>query len=196
MNIIKYDIAKRIDCSLLINNYLYMATKLDGVVKLCVRNALSPSVNQIESSAINVDKINEMSSSMGRIYCAIDSTTYICLTTDTSFSAFSYINKPVGVNESSIELVSDANNVGYVYLLTPGNEVGENAKIIKYEKQSDSINLVYVEIIDLSTLNNAQKIDIDIDGNIYVLSDLETATPKLTKVVYSVTWSFTTYNLV
>ena len=195
MNIIKYDIDKRIDFSLIISSYLYMATELSGIIKICARNIINPSVNIMESSAINVDKINEMTciASVGVIYCAIDSDDYICLTTDTSFLAFVYIDKPIGVIESSVGLVEDFT---HVYVLTPGNEVGENSKIIKYEKQTGTLNLVYVETINLSTLNNAQKIDKDSEGNIYVLSDLNTATPKLTKVVYSGTWSFTTYNLV
>ena len=139
----------------------------------------------------NVDIVGDEITSLWQdtlyVYGSLDDDTNIGVRfLKTSPNSFSYYTIHSGINEKAIDLITDAT---YVYFLTPGIISGENAKIVKYNKTS----LAYVETIDLTTVFNAKKIDIDRSGNLYVLSD--TNPVILTKVSYSGGWSFTSYTL-
>ncbi len=105
----------------------------------------------------------------------------------TSPNSFSYYAKPVGITEEAIDVIVGTT---YIYFLIPGNESGVNSKIVKYNKTS----LAYIETIDLPTVFNSKKLDIDQLNNLWILSD--TNPIILTKVFFSGTWQYTSYTLV
>ena len=73
---------------------------------------------------------------------------------------------PSGVNEAPVDIAVDSIN-SKVYFLTPGNESGEVAKIIKCNNVG-----IYEETIELSEsgtiINNAKSITVDSNGDIWV----------------------------
>jgi len=139
----------------------------------------------------NIDVVGDEITSLWQdtlyIYGSLDDTTNIGVKfLKTSPNGFSYYVKQSGINEEAVDVIVDAT---YVYFLTPGTISGENAKICKYNKTS----LAFVETIDLTTVFNANKIDIDRSGNLWVLT--ATNPVILTKVYYSGGWSYTSYTL-
>ena len=141
------------------------------------------------SISVTADEIKSIIEDSTYLYLSIDYSTNIgAKITKSSPSSISYFVTQSGINEESVDLIDDAT---YVYFLTPGIASGENAKICKYNKSTRA----FVETIDLTTVTNAKKLDIDNAGVLWVQSDLDTSVPKLTKVEYSGSWSFTTYNL-
>ena len=136
---------------------------------------------------ITADEIKFMQQDSTYLYLAIDdSTNSGAKVTKSNPSTITYFTKQAGITEASVDLCLDAT---YVYFLTPGVASGINSKIVKYNKSTRA----YVETIDLTTVNNAKKIDIDTDGSLWITS--ETDPVKLTKAIYSGSWSFTTYTL-
>ena len=103
---------------------------------------------------------------------------------------YTYIIKPVDVDEQAIDLVIDNS---YLNLLIPGEYSGLNAKIIRYNKS----NLSYIETIELLKsgyiIKNAKKIDIDNMGVMWVISEVDPII--FVKIYYDNGWDFTSYEL-
>jgi len=117
----------------------------------------------------------------------VDDVTYLgAKVTKDNPSEISYFIIAGGINEKSIDLINDST---YIYFLTPGIETGENSKIVKYNK----ISRVYVETIDLVTVFNAKKIDIDGSGNIFVVTDNDPI--ELVKVWFDSFWQYQIFTL-
>ena len=130
-----------------------------------------------------VDEITRMKIVSNYLYCAVNDSVYLGLVYSTSnpLSLYCTIDRPVGINEETIDITYDAS---YVYFLTAGEASGENAKVVKYSKATGSpLVCTYVETIDLNSpiINNASGITIDSDGNIWVVTN-ETQS-KLIKII-------------
>jgi hypothetical protein len=139
---------------------------------------------------VTVSEITNLLDDSTYIYFSCDSEVYCAgrISKINPLTTYKYVAVPAGIIEKTIDLVYDST---YIYLLTPGVASGTNAKIIKLNKTT----LAYIETINLSDVNNAAHIDIDVDGNLWILSNLVTTTPVITKVYYSGTWQYTNYTL-
>lgn len=173
--------------TLIDDNYIWIA--FDGIDN--ISTIYKSSVFNPNTIFWNVDVVADEITSLWQdtlyVYGSLDDDTNIGVKfLKTSPNTFSYYVKQSGINEEAIDVIVDAT---YIYFLTPGTISGENAKICKYNKTS----LAFVETIDLTTVFNANKIDIDRSGNLWVLSD--TNPVILTKVYYSGSWLFTSYTL-
>ena len=136
---------------------------------------------------ISADEVTAIIDGTGYIYLSLDDSLYMgAIVNKTTPSTISYYSIPLGVTEKAIDLIND---IDCVYFLTPGINSGTNSLIVKYNKSTGE----FIEIIDLSKsgeiIENASKIDIDIDGNLWVVSELN-STPILTKVWYDSGWNF------
>ena len=136
---------------------------------------------------ITADEVTSIIDGTGYIYVSLDDSLYMgAVVNKTTPSIIFYYSIPLGVTEKAIDLIDDDN---YIYFLTPGINSGTNAKIVKYDKSTGE----FIETIDLAktgdVVENASKIDIDIDGNLWVVSELN-STPILTKVYYDSGWNF------
>jgi len=131
---------------------------------------------------IIADAINYMVDDTTYLYLALDHSVYIGAKVNKSNpSSITYFTKEMGITEEAIDLVEDTT---YVYFLISGTEgTGENTKICKYNKSTRA----FIETIDLADVSNAQKIDIDNDGNLWVVSNLDSI-PILTKVWKDTGW--------
>ena len=130
---------------------------------------------------INADEIKSIIEDTTYLYLAINNSSSIGAKVQKSApSSRTYFTKHVSLIEESIDLTTDGT---YIYFLLPGNESGLDAKIGKYNKT----NRNYAETIILTGIKNAKKIDIDYDGNFWIVSDLETI-PKVTKLWYDGDW--------
>lgn len=159
------------------NNFCYLGIRNDADVKLSQRDGLN--IESIVSEIdLTVDKINRISSnnSLNYVYCAIESNSYSGIRIKkSSIYDVTYMDRPVGINEETIDVVFDAS---YVYFLTAGATSGQNAKIIKF-----NLDGIYVETIDLNSpmINNASGITIDGDGVLWVVTN--EAQSKLVKII-------------
>lgn len=170
-------------------NYLWIA--FYGVSSLCAlykSSVFNPNLRYWDMDVI----ANEIKSIIGDstyLYLALDYSDYIGAKIDKIIpSSIDYFIKEVGINEEAVDLIDDGT---YVYFLTPGIISGENSKICKYNKSTRD----FIETIDLVTITDSKKIDIDNVGNLWVVSDLD-GTSKITKIWYSAGWNYITYLLV
>ena len=119
------------------------------------------------------------------LYVAIDDSTIIGrrfslinpLTTTLDY------NKPVGANESPIDIQITAN---YVFFLLPGNLSGENAKIYKF-----TLNGTYVETIDLVTIQNVSSFVVIDDTNLWAVTN--TSPSELVRIYNDGSWNYETF---
>jgi hypothetical protein len=178
----------RITAQLISENYLWLSFHgSSGICTLYKSSVFNPNIRYWDVD-ITADDIKSIIEDTTYLYLALDYSTYIgAKVNKTTPSSISYFIKQSGIIEEAIDLVDDTT---YVYFLTPGIELGENVKICKYNKSTRA----FVETIDLATVTNAKKIDIDNTGVLWVVSDLD-GTPKLTKVWYSAGWNYTVYTL-
>lgn len=170
-------------------NYLWIGYIASGLSRLRKVSIFNPDLvyYDISVSGTRINKI--IDSSDGYIYLSMDSEDNIGATfyKTNPIGAYGYYIKTIGMMEDSVDLITDTT---YVYFLIPGTLSGTNAKIVKYNKSTR----IYSETIDLTTVNNAKKIDIDYYGNLWVESNLDSV-PILTKIIYSDVWSYTNYIL-
>jgi len=179
---------QKITASKVDGNYIWLAFYgINSVCLLYQSSVFNPNIIYWDINIIS-DEITSIVDDSTNIYLSLDYNTYIgTIVNKSNPTTITYCNKPIGITEKAIDLI---NNTTHLYFLTSGIGMGENSKIVKF-----TLLGVYVETIDLVTLTNAKKIDIDGTGNIWVQSDLD-GTPKITKVWYATgTWHYTTYTL-
>lgn len=126
------------------------------------------------------------------LYMSVDSSTNIgARATRNSYTTPVYFLKPAGITEKAVDITMDGY---YVYFLTPGTASGENAKIVKFNKSTRA----YVETINLTKsgldVNNATKLDKDVSGNLWVVSE---SNPVVLTKVYSIAsvWDFNSWTI-
>ena len=178
---------QKITASFITGDYIWLA--FYGVANSCKlyeASVFNPNILYWDLS-VTSDKINSIVEDTTYLYLALDDATNIGGKVTKASPALAYFIKNVGIIEEAVDVTQDST---YVYFLTPGNISGANSKIAKYNKTTRA----FVEIIDLTTVTNASKMDIDNTGVIWVQSDLD-GTPKITKVWFSGTWQFSTTTL-
>jgi hypothetical protein len=138
---------------------------------------------------ITAEEIKYMIEDNSYLYLALDHSVYIgAKVKKTSPTTINYFTKEDGITEEAVDLVDDGT---YIYFLILGTgATGENTKICKYNKSTRA----FVETIDLSDVNNAKKIDIDNQGNIWVVSNLDSV-PIITKIWMDTGWEHTNQEL-
>ena len=178
---------KKITATLVNGEFIWLAFEgTGGISPLYKSSVYSPDLVYWDVNVV-ADEITFMHQDSTYMYLSLDDTINTgAKVTIATPNIITYFTKDIGVSEKSVDLVDDTT---FIYFLTPGILSGENAKIVKYNKSTR----VYVETIDLTTVFNAKKIDIDNFGTLWVISDIDPV--KLTKVIYSGGWSFTTYTL-
>lgn len=175
---------QKITANTVINNYLWLFFL--GVSNSCKSyqaSVFNPNQYFWELD-ITADEVTSAINDGTYLYASLDDTTNIGAKITLSTRAVTYFIKNVAITEKAIDLVKYGS---YIYFLTPGLESGINAKIVVYNASTRAFS----EIVDLTTVFNAKKIDVDASGNLWVQSDLD-GTPKITKVWYSGTWQFST----
>ena len=178
---------QKITASFVTGNYIWIA--FYGVSNICAlfqSSVFNPNLVSWDLD-VTADEIKSIIEDATYLYLSVDDATNIGAKVHKTTPAVTYFVKNVGITEESIDLTRDTT---YIYFLTPGNISGVNSKIAKYNLSTRA----FVEIIDLTTVTNAAKIDIDNAGTLWVQSDLD-GTPKITKVWFSGTWQFSTTTL-
>jgi len=179
---------KKITATLVNGEFIWVAFEgTNGTSPLYKSSVYNPDLVYWDVNVV-ADEINFIHSDTTYLYLSLDDSASLgAKVTIANPSTITYFVKPGGITEKAIDLVDDTT---FIYFLTPGLVGGANAKIVKYNKSTRA----YVETINLTTVFNVKKIDLDEFGNIWIQSDLD-GTPKLTKASYSGGWSFTTYTL-
>jgi len=138
---------------------------------------------------ITADEIRYIIEDNSYLYLALAHSIYIGAKVDkTNPTTITYFTKPEEITESAIDLVDDGT---YIYFLISGiGGTGENTKICKYNKSTRA----FIETIDLPDINNAAKIDIDNNDNLWIISNIDT-TPILTKVWMDTGWEHSNQTL-
>lgn len=188
MVINKYDYDEtKIKAISIIDEYLWIGFEGTGGVSVLKKVSLFNPNQIFYDIDTEFDDINRIKSSGNYIYLAINDGTYIGarFNSNTPYTTYTYLTIPSGINEESIDLVLDSSS--NLYFLTSGIISGENAKIIKYNS-----SLVYQSTIDLTTVFNANAIEVDASDNLWVITK-ETPS-KLIKVI-TATGAFTEYTL-
>ena len=114
----------------------------------------------------NFTEIKRILVSGSYVYLALDDDEYIGARYNKTnpLSSYNYLAIPSGVNEGAVDLTLDGSNL---FLLTPGNASGENAKVIKF------VGTSFDETIDLSVGNpivQATSITVDGSNNLWVVT--------------------------
>lgn len=179
---------QRITAQLVSGNYLWLA--FYGVSSACAlykSSVFSPNIRYWNVS-VTANEIKSMTEDTTYLYTALDHSIYIgAKITKATPTTIAYFTKNVGITEEAIDLI---NSGSFTYFLTPGIASGINAKISKHNTSTRA----FVENIDLSTVTDARKIDVDVNGVLWIQSNLD-GTPLLTKVWYSGTWQYQNYIL-
>ena len=169
-------------------NYLWIA--FYGISSICdlQKNSIfNPNLCYWDVD-VTGNEIKSIIDDVSYLYLALDHLTYLgAKVNKITPSSISYFVKQESIEEEAIDLVRDDT---YIYFLIPGILSGTNTKICKYNKSTRA----FVETIDLNTVFNAKKIDIDNSEILWVVSDLDSI-PKITKIWYDITWQFQTYIL-
>jgi len=183
---------ERITATLLENDMLWIAFYgIGGICKLYGCSAYDLDVVYYDLN-INANEITSIIEVSNYLYLSLDDTTNICAEFNLGNPTdIWYLTKDSGIIEKAIDVAFDSSILNQAYFLTPGIISGENAKISVYD-YNDS----FVENIDLTTIYNASKISVDTDGLLWVLSDVDTSSPIITKVEQvSGAWAVTSYTL-
>ncbi|MFH0805979.1 MAG: hypothetical protein V1901_03840 [Patescibacteria group bacterium] len=161
-------------------NFLWIGYIASGLARLRKVSIFNPNLVYYDISISGI-RINKIINSGDYIYLSIDSNINIGARfyKTNPIGLFIYYTKPAEIIENSIDLITDFN---YVYFLIPGLLSGTNAKIVKHNKSTGA----FVEIINLTTVNNAKKIDMDFYCNIWVVSGVSDI--ELIKVWYDMNW--------
>ena len=146
--------------------YLWIgyAINSDDVCKLRKVSAHNPNqiYYELDLSVLGIKSIHSLGS---YTYVAVDDSDYIMkiYTSSNPLSSSTSIDLPTGANEKPVDIIDDGE---YLYVLLPGVDVGENAKIYKYSTAGTLITT-----IDLSTITNASSFTVDSDDNIWVVTN-------------------------
>jgi hypothetical protein len=187
MNIKKFLYTENTISATLINGY-YLWLAYEGSSNVChllKNSAFDPSVNYFTLN-VTANKINQMWQDSTYLFLALnDSAKLGCrINKQNPINSQTYFTKPIGIVEEAIDLIMDTS---FVYFLIPGTASGTNAKVLRFNKSA-----TYIQTINLTGITNAQKIDIDSSGNLWVI--VNTVPPKAVKIQYiSGVYSFSTY---
>lgn len=173
-------------------NYMWIAFfGVDGVSHLYKASAYNLNWRYFKLN-VSADSISKLVIDSGYLYLALDSSLYIGeqILAGNPLANYTYIDKPAGIVERAIDVVTSTN---YIYFLIPGEITGTNAKVIKYSKA-----LEYMLTVDLAQtgeiITNAKKISVDVDENIWVISEISPVI--LTKItIVDESYTFSSYML-
>jgi len=178
---------QRITSTLASGEYLWLA--FFGVSNLCTlykSDVHNPNVKYWDVEIVG-DEITSMIEDVTYLYTSLDDSINIGAKIEIlSPITITYFIKDVGLTEKAIDLIKDST---FVYFLLPGIDSGINTKIGKYNLSTRT----YVETIDLTTVFNAKKIDVDANGILWVVTNNDPT--ELIKVWYSGTWQYQIYTL-
>lgn len=137
---------------------------------------------------VSVDNINKIKSYGDYIYLAIDDSNYIGVyfNSNSPLTTYGYLDRPIGITEESIDVSISSTNI---FFLTAGVLSGTNSKVVRFS----SSTYVFGEIIDLSTITNANTMDIDGSNNLWIATN--ELSPKLVKVYNSGGYTYTSWNI-
>jgi hypothetical protein len=166
MNIRKFLYTEnKISATLIDGYYLWIAhERAHGICHLLKQSAFDPSINYFTLN-FSANRINQMWQDTSYLYLALDDDTNIaCKLNKTSpLTTQTYFVKPLGTNGEAIDLITDNSNA---YFLIAGVLSGTDAQIIKM-----SLSGTLVTTIDLPGIYNANKIDIDSTGTLWVVTN-------------------------
>jgi len=178
---------EKITSSLVYGDYIWIA--FNGISNICLlyQSSIFNPNSRYRDINIVANEITNMVDDATRVFMSLDDVASMGARVYKTSEYIGYYEKNNTIVEKAIDLIVDS---VYIYFLTPGIQSGINSKIVKYDLYYSTL----VEIIDLTTVLNASKIDIDSAGKLWVQSDLD-GTPKITKVWYDTSWHFTTHVL-
>ena len=160
-----------------------------GTCKLKKVSVHNPSIVYFDLT-INVDKINKMKLDGNYIYLAVNDVESIAvrLSRSNPLGTYYYYAKPEAITENSIDIV-----IGdFLFVLIPGVESGENAKVLRFHKTSSTL----YETIDLQLsaeiIRNARSMTIDDDGNLWICTYED---PLVLVKVSEVDYSFESWSI-
>ena len=146
--------------------YIWVAYINGGTVYLDKVSIFNPYLRYFRAT-FSVNEITRIKLSGDYLYLSVDSTNYIGIQVEREnpLTGYTYINKPVGITEKSIDLALDSNDL---FLLIPGEESGEYTKILKYDQSS----LTLTTTIELSEsgkeITNSRTMTIDDENNLWI----------------------------
>jgi hypothetical protein len=186
----EYRPEKQITALCLDDPYLWLSYKRrSDFCHLHQVEASSPDVKLVDIE-LDVDEITSLCISGDYLYVGMEDDIYLAKQIHkTTTSTATWINLPAGITEKVVDIVADSN---YIYFLIAGSPT----KIVIIQK-SDLSYITTISLTKSGTLvENAKKIDIDFNGDIWVVSNLST-TSVLTKVflLSGLFYDFTSWTL-
>lgn len=128
---------------------------------------------------IPVEEITRMKDNSANVFLALDDADYVGrrIIKTNPLGTANYYNKPAGITEKAVDLAIDAT---YVYFLIPGEDSGDNAKVLKFNLSTK----VLASTIELDAsgdiITDASSMCIDSDGKLWVVTN--EAPSKLVKI--------------
>lgn len=170
-------------------NYILLAfAGTDGICKLYISSVYNPEIVYWYLD-VGADEILSINGDTSYYYLGLNGESTGAQILKSNPVVIDYYIRTSGITEKSIDFITD---ITYIYFLNPGDTSGINAKIVKYNKTTR----IYVETIDLPTINYAKKIDIDEDGVFWIVAGLDEI--ELVKVWQSSgeVWNYQKYTII
>jgi hypothetical protein len=150
-------------------NYLWVAmAQNNGACILKKVSAFDP-LQVYYTISVPVSSINAMAIVNGYIFLAVNHSTIFSIAYSLSNPSTTFIsmNKPAGIVEGPISLITDATDV---YFLTPGSTVGTFSAIIK----TNLLNVFQEKVImnfDSISVHNSVSVTIDASFNLWIITN-------------------------
>lgn len=145
--------------------YLWVAFSLNSDNECLLRKVSAHDPLQLYYQLnLSVNNISSLHIFGSYIFASVSHASYIAyrISLNSPVSSNTGINIPSGINEVPIDIKDDGT---YLFMLTPGNISGENAKILKYTSTG-----TYITTIDLTTVFGAKSFTIDDNGDLWVIT--------------------------
>jgi hypothetical protein len=165
--------------------YLWVAFKSDGDYCYLKKVSGNNPLQVYFSLSLDVAKITRLQTNASSVFLAIDDTVLIgqIYGLNNPLTIITDINRPIGITEPPIDMIV---TTSFIYFLLPGELSGTNAKILKY-----SLVGVYIETIELTTVNNAHSFVSD-GTDFWVITN--SAPTDLIRVYNDGIWNYTVFN--
>lgn len=147
-----------------IENFIWIAFQKDNSYCILEKQYAFNPLQTFFSINRYVDEIKSIAFTTDNVYLAYEDDELFGekLNKNNPITNYSEIDRPSGVNESPIQVITNNSNV---WFLTPGNITGNNAKLFRYNETP-----ILQETIDLVTVTNAKSFIIDSNNDIWIIT--------------------------
>ncbi|MBN1467722.1 MAG: hypothetical protein JW924_03270 [Fusobacteriaceae bacterium] len=151
--------------------YLWTAFLGESGISKFIKSPIFDPTRILYEINLPVDKVVAIGKNNTYIWVAVEDSNYVGIRINRTnpLSTLRYYSKPIGIIENPVDITVGNN----IYFLIPGIISGENAKLLRFNLTSTSLQ----ESIELDiggvAIRNASSVDIDVDNEILYIATNE-----------------------